>query len=69
MAKIAKAERTVEESFLELEKIIEQLGSEELSLEESFQVYQKGMKLLKNCNDSIDRVEKQLILVREGNLE
>lgn len=69
MARIAKAERTVEESFLELEKIIEQLGSEELSLEESFQVYQKGMKLLKNCNDSIDRVEKQLILVREGNLE
>lgn len=69
MARIAKTERTVEASFVELEKIIEQLGSEELSLEESFQVYQKGMKLLKNCNDSIDRVEKQLILVREGNLE
>ena len=40
---------------------------EELSIEETFQYYEKGMKLVKACHDKIDRVEKQIqVLGGEG---
>ena len=42
----------------------------ELTLEEAFAVYQKGMELLKYCNESIDKVEKKvLVLNGEGKLD
>ena len=54
-------EKTLEQSFLELNKIVERLENDELSLEESFKVYQKGMDLLKECNTKIDTVEKKML--------
>lgn len=59
-------ENNLEQSFLELNEIIKKLESEDVSLEDSFSLYQEGVKLLKNCNDSIDRVEKQLIVLGES---
>lgn len=58
----------LEEGFQKLEEIIESLEKEDISLEESFQEYQKGMELLKKCNDAIDKVEKK-VLVLNGNGE
>lgn len=60
-----KEEKTLETSFEELDEIIGKLEQEEISLEDSFRLYQEGMTLLKNCNDSIDKVEKQLIVLGE----
>lgn len=54
---------TLEESFEALDEIIESLQGGELTLEESFKRYEEGMKLIKNCNDSIDKVEKKLIVI------
>jgi len=54
---------TLEESFEALDEIIENLQSGELTLEESFKKYEEGMKLIKNCNDSIDKVEKKLLVI------
>lgn len=62
---MAKAEKSLEASFEELSTIITRLEEEELSLEESFQLYTEGMKLLKKCNDSIDKVEKKLVVLSE----
>lgn len=59
-------ENNLEKSFLELNEIIKKLESEEISLEDSFSLYQEGIKLLKSCNDSIDKVEKQLIVLGEA---
>ena len=39
--------------------------AKKLTLEESFKKYQEGMKLIKNCNDSIDKVEKKLIVISQ----
>lgn len=61
-----KEEKTLEASFLELNGIITKLEMEEISLEDSFTLYQEGMKLLKICNDSIDKVEKKLIILGEN---
>ncbi|MCI8379946.1 MAG: exodeoxyribonuclease VII small subunit [Lachnospiraceae bacterium] len=54
---------TLEESFEALDEIIESLQGGGLTLEESFKRYEEGMKLIKNCNDSIDKVEKKLIVI------
>lgn len=63
-------ELTLEEAFAQLEEITERLEDEKISLEDSFMQYQKGMQLLKYCNDSIDRVEKKvLVLNGEGKLD
>lgn len=46
--------------------MIGKLEDEEIGLEESFRLYQEGMKLLKYCNTAIDKVEKKLIVLEEG---
>lgn len=56
---------TLEEAFVQLDEITKQLESEEITLEDSFLVYQKGMQLLKYCNDKIDTVEKKVLQLNE----
>lgn len=60
-----KDTKSIEETFQELEEIIGKLERGESSLEESFTLYEAGMKLVKNCNDKIDRVEKQILVLSE----
>ncbi|HIT89649.1 MAG TPA: exodeoxyribonuclease VII small subunit [Candidatus Merdenecus merdavium] len=59
-------EKTVETAFKELDEMIKKLESREVTLEDSFQLYHEGMKLLKYCNDKIDRVEKNMLLINEN---
>lgn len=56
----------LEESFEQLETIIAELEKGDMTLEDSFQKYEEGMKLIKNCSNSIDRVEKKLIVLENG---
>lgn len=60
---------SLEESFERLDDIIGQLQEGEMSLEDSFKKYEEGMKLIKNCNDAIDKVEKKLIVLEQGEEE
>lgn len=61
---------SLEASFEKLDEMLSELESPDISLEESFQVYQEGMKLLKQCNEFIDRVEKNVLKLNEnGELE
>lgn len=57
---------SLEESFDTLDEIIGDLQSGELSLEDSFQKYEEGMKLIKACSEAIDKVEKKLEIISEG---
>lgn len=57
---------TLEESFGKLENIIDELQRGDMTLEESFKKYEEGMKLIKSCNASIDKVEKKLIVLDNG---
>ncbi len=56
---------TLEEAFRLLDGVAERLESREITLEESFKVYQTGMNLLKTCNEKIDRVEKKMLMMDE----
>ena len=63
-------ERNMQEMLNELEVQIATLESEETSLEDSFQLYEKGMHLIKECNEKIDAVEKKVLQLEEdGRLE
>lgn len=63
--KVEKQEQTLEEAFADLDSIVERLESGELSLEASFQTYQRGMELLKECSKKVDLVEKKVLQIDE----
>lgn len=68
--KIENQETTLEEAFARLDEMLEKLSDRDTALEESFQVYAEGTKLLKYCNDKLDKVEKKmLVLNEEGQLD
>ena len=60
-----KQEMTLEEAFEKLDGILAALESRDITLDESFQNYQRGMELLKKCNEKIDLVEKKMQLINE----
>lgn len=62
---MAKQTKTLEQSFDMLNQIMVELEKEDVTLEDSFRLYQEGMKLLKECNESIDKVEKKLLILEE----
>lgn len=59
---------SLEASLEQLEQVMEELGSPELSLEESFAKYKQGMDLLLQCNQAIDKVEKELMILEENGI-
>lgn len=58
-------ELSLEEAFGQIEEVISRLEAEEITLEQSFQEYNRGMKLLQYCNEKIDRVEKKVLQISE----
>lgn len=58
-------EISLEEAFLQIEDVIAHLETEEITLEQSFQEYNRGMLLLQKCNEKIDRVEKKVLQINE----
>ncbi len=60
-----KDERTLEQLFQELDILITSMEQPDVSLEDSFGMYHKGIDLLKACNDKIDKVEKQMLILDE----
>ncbi|MCI8993230.1 MAG: exodeoxyribonuclease VII small subunit [Eubacterium sp.] len=62
--------RNLEELLEEVESVLERLEQGDISLEESFALYEQGIRGLKLCNDKIDFVEKKMAVINsEGNLE
>lgn len=55
----------LDEAFTKLEETVSALEQEDISLEKSFQIYKEGMELLKKCNQAIDKVEKQVLVLNE----
>ena len=55
----------IEEKFEEIDKIINSLEMNESSLDESFELYKKGMDIIKECNGEIEKVEKQIVILTQ----
>ena len=72
MAKKDPLSKKFESALEELENVVEQLESGELSLEDSLAAFEKGVGLVKYCNQKLAEVEKRVeILVKdkEGRLQ
>ena len=62
-----KKELNFEESMEKLEKISTELEDGKLTLDESVEKFEEGMKLSKECNDILEKAEKKItMLVRDG---
>lgn len=44
------------------------MQSEEITLDESFKLYNQGLELVQNCNNQIDTIEKKIKILEEGNI-
>ena len=62
-------EKSLETVFEQLDEIVEQLEAEDVSLEDAFGLYHKGMDLLKVCNEKIDTIEKKMMMLDENGEE
>lgn len=58
--------KTIEQLLQELESIINKMEQGEISLEEAFSNYEAGLKLVKECSQKIDKVEKKILVLQEG---
>ena len=57
--------KTLEQSFERLEEIITQMEKSDTTLDASFKMSQEGMKLVESCNNQLDKVEKQIIVLND----
>ena len=59
-------QQSLETIFGQLDEIVDALESEDVSLEQSFELYHKGIDLLKVCNEKIDTIEKKMMILDEN---
>lgn len=55
--KMNDEQMSLEEAFEELDSVIEQLENSDLPLEDTFNLYKKGVNLVEFCNKKIEKVE------------
>ncbi len=61
-----KEKFSMEQAYEQLDSLLADMEENEHSLSETFSMYEKGLKLIKRCNDEIDHIEKQLVILEEG---
>ena len=59
-------EKKFEENLADLEAIVQKLESGDVALEEAISEFQKGMKLSKELQDTLDQAEKTLVKVMQA---
>ncbi len=62
-------EMSFEESLAELESIVEKLEKGQLSLDESLVLFEKGIKLVRECNDKLKNARQKVEQLIEENGE
>lgn len=63
-------EQTFERSLTELEQIVLKLEDGDLPLEESLELFEKGIKLSRNCRDRLTKAERRIeILMKDASGE
>jgi exodeoxyribonuclease VII small subunit len=72
MARKDSTNKKFETALEDLEQVVEHLDSGELSLEDSLAAFEKGVGLVKFCNEKLNEVEKKVELLvkdKEGKLQ
>ena len=61
-----KEEQKFEEALAEIDSIVSKLESGELPLDETLQMFQRGMELINFCSNKLDVVDEKLKTLMEG---
>ncbi|MCI9125730.1 MAG: exodeoxyribonuclease VII small subunit [Eubacterium sp.] len=57
--------KTIEQNFEEIENIIKEMQEEDVTLDKSFELYNNGINLVRDCSAQIDKIEKQIQIINE----
>lgn len=57
---INKKDISIEDSFKSLDKIIDQMDDEKCSIEKSLELYEKGIELISDISNKIEKIDKEL---------
>ena len=68
MPKPAKPPASFEDALAELECIVQAMEGEPLSLEVALERYQRGVALLKSCQETLGRAEERIRVLDGENL-
>ena len=63
---MAKEKMTFEQALENLEKIVAQIESGQIGLEESITRYEEGIRLIQQCRAILDAAEKRIQLLAKG---
>lgn len=55
-----------EKALKELEKIVRELESGDVSLDESLKIFEKGIELYKNCRQTLETAEKKIKILSDS---
>lgn len=70
MSKENEKTLTLEEHFAHLEQIVARMEDADVSLDEAFELYKKGLDEVKSANDMVQGMENaMLVLNSDGQLE
>ncbi|HKL14949.1 MAG TPA: exodeoxyribonuclease VII small subunit [Balneolaceae bacterium] len=65
---MTKEERpSFEEALTKLEAIVDKLDDDEITLEESVQLYEEGLKLSKLCSETLENAELKIEEIEKKN--
>jgi exodeoxyribonuclease VII small subunit len=67
MLKTDPSNKNFESALQELESVVEQLESGDLSLEDSLAAFEKGVGLVKYCNQKLTEVEEKVEVLLKDN--
>ncbi|HTV48604.1 MAG TPA: exodeoxyribonuclease VII small subunit [Phycisphaerae bacterium] len=67
MVKKDEKQISFEQAMTQLEKIVSQIASGQIGLEESLAMYEKGMELVQRCRTILDRAEKRIEMLSQSN--
>ncbi len=62
-------ESSLEETLQQIEETISDMERPDISLEETFRAYEKGIRMIREANSKIDLVEKQMIILQQEELQ
>lgn len=63
---VNKDEMTFETAMLKLEKIVSQLESGKVSLDDSLKLYEEGIGLVRFCSNTLDNAEQKIKMIKTG---
>ena len=69
MTKTKNRHPDLEKSLADLETIVEELESGELSLERSLQMFEKGIQLSRECQAALKEAEQKVQVLVDGELK